>query len=47
MLVHIWLEGTDEACTDQLRGADYSIQMRFVGTDEAGNELDGAERENN
>lgn len=47
VLVHIWLEGTDEACTDQLRGADYSIQMRFVGTDEDGNELDGAERGNN
>ena len=41
VLVHIWLEGTDEACTDALRGADYQIRMRFVGKDEYGNELDG------
>ena len=41
VLVHIWLEGTDDACTDTLRGADYSIRLRFVGTDEEGNELDG------
>ena len=38
--VRIWLEGTDENCTDDLRGADYSIQLRFVGTDENGNLLD-------
>lgn len=44
VVVHIWLEGTDEACTDELRGADYSIQMRFVGTDEDGNVLDGADK---
>lgn len=41
VLVHIWLEGTDEACTDALRGADYTISLRFVGTDEDGNELEG------
>lgn len=29
--VHIWLEGTDEACTDELRGSDYSIRLRFTG----------------
>ena len=34
--VHVWLEGTDEACTDQLKGADYSIQLRFEGTDDEG-----------
>lgn len=34
VLVHIWLEGTDEACTDELKGADYSISLRFEGTDE-------------
>lgn len=38
--VRIWLEGTDEACTDDLRGAAYSIQLRFVGTDENGNILE-------
>lgn len=40
VVVRVWLEGTDEACTDDLRGADYSIQLRFVGTDENGNPLD-------
>lgn len=43
VLVHIWLEGTDDACTDALRGADYSIRLRFVGKDEYGNVLDGTE----
>jgi hypothetical protein len=33
VIVQIWLEGTDEACTDALRNADYSIQLRFIGTD--------------
>ena len=28
------MEGTDDACTDLLKGGDYSIQLRFVGTDE-------------
>ena len=46
VMVHIWLEGTDEECTDALRGADYAIQLRFVGTDEDGNVLDGAEKTN-
>lgn len=41
VLVHIWLEGTDEACTDDLKGADYSIALRFIGTDENGVILDG------
>jgi hypothetical protein len=43
VVVHIWLEGTDENCTDGLRGADYSIRLRFVGTDEENNLLDGAD----
>ena len=34
--VHIWLEGTDPACTDGLKGADYAIRLRFTGTDEDG-----------
>ena len=44
VIVHVWMEGTDENCTDALKGADYSIQLRFVGTDENGNELNGAEQ---
>lgn len=31
--VRIWLEGTDPSCTDALRNADYSISLRFMGTD--------------
>lgn len=31
VLVHIWMEGTDPACTDELKTADYAIKMRFVG----------------
>lgn len=42
VVVRIWLEGTDEACTDELRRAAYSIQLRFVGTDENGNLLEGS-----
>lgn len=34
--VHIWMEGTDPACTDLLKAADYAIRMRFTGTDENG-----------
>lgn len=40
VVVHIWLEGSDERCTDALRGGDYSIRLRFVGTDEENHELD-------
>lgn len=29
--VHIWMEGTDPACTDELRGSEYSIRLRFTG----------------
>ena len=31
VLVHIWMEGTDPACTDSLKSADYAIRMRFTG----------------
>ena len=41
VVVHVWLEGTDESCTDELRGAEYSIRLRFEGTDEENNILDG------
>ena len=33
VVVHIWMEGTDEACNNELRGSDYAITMRFEGTD--------------
>lgn len=39
--VRVWLEGTDKACTDELRGTEYSIRLRFEGTDEDNNRLDG------
>ena len=29
--VHIWMEGTDLACTDELKGSNYSIRLRFTG----------------
>ena len=41
VVVRIWLEGTDEACTDALRKANYAISLRFVGTDENQHILDG------
>lgn len=34
VVVHVWMEGTDEACNDDLKGADYSVTLRFEGTDE-------------
>ena len=34
VIVRIWLEGTDENCTNIVKGADYSISMRFEGIDE-------------
>ena len=38
--VRIWLEGTDENCTDEVRDAEFQIQLRFAGTDEKGNLLE-------
>ena len=43
VVVHIWMEGTDEACTDELQSADYAIRLRFTGTDEEGNTFSGQE----
>lgn len=40
VIVKIWLEGTDPACTDALRKADYSIRLRFEGTDSENNKLE-------
>ncbi|MDD4851373.1 MAG: hypothetical protein PHO10_11855 [Gemmiger sp.] len=37
--VRVWLEGTDAACTDDLRGSDYQIRLRFAGTDADGTPL--------
>ena len=42
VVVRVWLEGTDPECTDRLRKADYSISLRFVGTDENHKILDGS-----
>ncbi len=33
VVVRIWLEGTDPNCTNMVKGADYSISMRFEGVD--------------
>ena len=41
VVVHIWMEGADEGCTDELQSADYSIRLRFTGTDEEGNTFSG------
>lgn len=42
VILRVWLEGTDPECTDNLRKADYSISLRFVGTDQDHNILDGS-----
>ena len=31
VIVRIWLEGNDPNCTNMVKGADYSISMRFEG----------------
>ena len=31
VVVRIWLEGTDQNCTNVVKGADYSVSMRFQG----------------
>ncbi len=33
VVVRIWLEGTDANCTNVVKGADYSVSMRFQGVD--------------
>lgn len=40
VLVCIWIEGTDEACTNDLKGGDFSIRLRFVGTREDNSLID-------
>ena len=44
VIVHVWMEGTDPACTDLLKGGDYSIRLRFVGTDENNEPLEDPRR---
>ena len=34
VIVRIWLEGTDPSCTNMLKGANYSVSMRFEGIEE-------------
>lgn len=31
--VHLWVEGTDEACDDAIQTGDFRIQLRFEATD--------------
>ena len=40
VLVHIWLEGTDPLCTDELKSAEYAIRLRFTGTDSSNQAFD-------
>lgn len=42
--VHIWLEGTDENCTDSLKNTDYKIALKFQGTDPDNTPFKDAER---
>ncbi len=39
VVVRIWLEGTDPACDNKLKGSDYSVSLRFEGSDENNNPL--------
>lgn len=32
--VHLWVEGTDESCDDDIQAGDYQIALRFEATDE-------------
>lgn len=34
VIVRIWLEGTDPNCTNMVKGADYSVSMRFEGIEQ-------------
>ncbi|MBQ6756877.1 MAG: hypothetical protein IJP43_08070 [Oscillospiraceae bacterium] len=34
VVVRIWLEGTDEKCVNSLKGSEFSIRLRFEGTDQ-------------
>lgn len=34
VIMRIWVEGTDEFCTNDLKGSNFSLRFRFAGTDE-------------
>ncbi len=44
VFVHIWIEGTDPTCDNELKGTDYAIQMRFEGSDENNQPFDESDR---
>ena len=44
VLVHVWLEGNDPSCADDIKGASYQIALRFQGTDEDNKPLDEKDR---
>lgn len=33
VIMRIWIEGTDEYCTNDLKGSTFSLRLRFAGTD--------------
>ncbi len=37
--VYVWMEGTDPYCTNDLKGLEYIVRMRFEGSDENNNPL--------
>ena len=39
--VRVWMEGTDEMCDDSLKEGNFAIRLRFEGTDQNNNRLDG------
>ncbi len=34
VVVRVWMEGTDPNCNNDLKGSEYSLRMRFEGSDE-------------
>lgn len=34
IILRIWVEGTDENCTNDLKGSEFSLKFKFVGTNE-------------
>lgn len=43
VVMHIWMEGTDDACTNDLKGGDWQISLRFMATDENHVPVEGTE----
>lgn len=46
VLVHVWLEGEDESCTNDVQEADYSIELRFEGVDRNNNPVENSTSSN-